>query len=238
MLTKWDGRLPGSRARPDLLAFRQHRDPFQREADPMHAIYVDVLLVVGAIVAIGLLTMSELAVGAASKSRLRSWSDRGDRAAAAALGLSEHPKRLLWTVQAGTALLATLAGVHGGATLAPPLGRAIERIGPLAPYHQSIGLFCVILAITLTSLVVGNLVPGASAFSVRNEIARDLNLPDSRSGDCGHADRRVLERGDRSSRCGRSVFVPAHEPPIARKRSRCCCRKAPKQVCSRPASTK
>ncbi len=143
----------------------------------MQAISVEVLLILGVIVATGLLAMSELAVGAASKSRLRDWSDRGDRGAGAALGLSEHPKRLLWTVQAGTTLLGALAGAYGGATLVPPLSRTIERIGPLAPFHQGLALGLVIVAITLTSLVVGDLVPRRIALSRPERIARILSLP-------------------------------------------------------------
>jgi len=143
----------------------------------MQAIFVDVLLILGAIVASGLLAMSELAIGSASKSRLRNWSGQGDRGAAAALGLSERPKRLLWTVQAGTTLLGALAGVYGGATLVPRLSRAIEGIGPLAPYHRGMGLGFVILAITFTSLVLGELVPRRIALSRPERIARLVSRP-------------------------------------------------------------
>ena len=141
MLTKWDdelARLPSmSRSCSRLIktAIRSSARPIRCKRS-----HVEVLLILGVIVAIGLLAMSEHAIGSASKSRLRQWSSRGDRGAEAALGLSEDPKRLLWTVQAGTTLLGTLAGVYGGATLVPRLSRAIEGIGPLAPYHRGIGL--------------------------------------------------------------------------------------------------
>ena len=82
----------------------------------MHAIYWDIILILGLILLSGLLAMAELAIGSAPKSRLRDWSNQGHRAAAAALRLSEDPRRLHWTVQAGTTLLGTLAGVYGGAT--------------------------------------------------------------------------------------------------------------------------
>ena len=61
-------------------------DPFQREVDPMQAIYWDVLLILGLILASGLLAMSEFAIGSARKSRLRDLVEpgiprRGGRAA-------------------------------------------------------------------------------------------------------------------------------------------------------------
>jgi len=169
--------LLGSRAGPILFAFEYGRDPFQREADPMQAIHVDVLLILGVIVASGLLAISEVAIGSASKSRLRDWSRRGDRGAGVALGLTEDPKRLLWTVRAGTTLLGTLAGVYGGATLGPRLCRAIAGIGPLAPYDRVIGLGLLILAITVASLVLSDLVPRRIALYRPDRIASVVSRP-------------------------------------------------------------
>ena len=48
----------------------------------MQAIYWDVLLILGLILASGLLAMSEFAIGSARKSQLRDWSSQGYRARA------------------------------------------------------------------------------------------------------------------------------------------------------------
>ena len=58
----------------------------------MQAIYWDVLLILGLIVASGVLAMSEFAIGSARKSQLRDWSSQGYRGAAAALGLSDDSR--------------------------------------------------------------------------------------------------------------------------------------------------
>ena len=143
----------------------------------MHAIYWDIILILGLILLSGLLAMAELAIGSAPKSRLRDWSNQGYRGAAAALRLSEDPRRLHWTIQAGTTLLGTLAGVYGGVTLAPRLTGAIGRVGPLAPYRDWSGGAFVGLAITLASLVLADLVPRRLALVRPERIAGILSYP-------------------------------------------------------------
>jgi putative hemolysin len=155
----------------------QQRDSFLREVDLMQAIYWDVFLILGLILASGLLATSELAIGSARKSRLRDWSSQGYRGAGVALGLSEDSKGLLWTVQAGMTLLGTLAGVYAGLTVAPPLIGAIEHVGPLAPFRQTIGVGVIVLAITSASLVLADLVPRRIALIRPERIARLLSQP-------------------------------------------------------------
>jgi putative hemolysin len=143
----------------------------------MQAIQLEILLMLGALLASGLLAMSELAIGSASKSRLRDWSSHGDRGAAAALRQGADPKRMLGTARAGATLLLTLAGVYGGATLGPPICRALAAIAPLAPYNRDIGLGLLILGITSASLVLGDLVPRRLAQYRPERIARVVARP-------------------------------------------------------------
>jgi putative hemolysin len=153
------------------------RARFRREVDPMQAIYAEILVIASLILARGLLAMSEFAIGSARKSRLRDWSSQGDRGAGAALSLSEDPKSLLWTTQAGSVLLETLAGALGGVALAPQLSRTIERIGALAPYRDPIAFCLVVLAIVVTILVVGELAPKRIALHRPERIARIASRP-------------------------------------------------------------
>ena len=97
----------------------ERRNTAVGEVDLMHATYWDVFLILGLILASGLLATSEFAIGSARKSRLRDWSSRGYRGAGLALGLSEDARTMLWTVQSGMTLLGSLAGVYAGVTLAP-----------------------------------------------------------------------------------------------------------------------
>lgn len=141
----------------------------------MHAIYWDVFLILGLILASGLLATSEIAVTSARKSRLRDWASQGYRGAGIALGLSEDSKRLLWTVQAGTTLLGTLAGVFAGLTVTPRLTHALETVGPLAPYRQPLAVGVIVLAITAASMVFAELVPRRIALARPERIARVLS---------------------------------------------------------------
>jgi len=143
----------------------------------MQAIYWDVFLILGLILASGLLAMSEFAIGSARRSRLKDWSSQGYRGASLALRLSEDPKGLLWTVQAGMTLLGTLAGVYAGVNLAPQLIRAVEQVGPLAPYRRVIAVGGIVLAITVTSLVLAELVPRRIALVRPERIARLVSRP-------------------------------------------------------------
>jgi putative hemolysin len=138
----------------------------------MQAIYADGLLILGLIVASGLISLAEFAIGAARRSRLRDWSSHGARGAGIALRLSEDTRRLLWTVQAWTTLLGTFAGVCAGATLGPQLGLALQKIDPLAPYARPIGLGIVAVAITVLSLIFSQLVPRRIALVRPERIAR------------------------------------------------------------------
>jgi putative hemolysin len=143
----------------------------------MQPILPEVLLIFGLILASGLLALSEHAIAAAAKSQLRDWTSRGDRAAGAALGLSEEPTRLLWTVRAGMTVLTTLAAVFGGMTLAPQLSRALAGLGPVAPYHEGIGVAVVVLGISIASLVLSELVPRRIALLRPERIARLVARP-------------------------------------------------------------
>ena len=143
----------------------------------MHAIIPQVLLILGLILASGLLAMSEYAIGSAAKSQLRDWSSRGDRASGVALGFSDDPKRLLWTVRAWMTALGTMAGVYAGATLVPRLSPEIGGIAPFAPYQHEIGLGIVVLAIALLSLVANELVPRRIALVRPERIAKLVAWP-------------------------------------------------------------
>src|SRR4051812_18312006 len=82
----------------------------------------------------GVLAMSEIALVAARKVRLRQRAEAGDRGARVALELADSPGRFLSTVQVGITLIGILAGAFGGATLAEELGSWIAGFPRLAPY--------------------------------------------------------------------------------------------------------
>ncbi|MGQ3017385.1 hemolysin family protein [Phenylobacterium sp.] len=107
----------------------------------------------------GLFAMSELAVVSARRGKLQSRADRGDKGAAAALRLADHPTRFLSSVQVGITLIGILAGAFGQATIAAELDLILETFGPLAPYSEALSTGLVVITLTYLSLIVGELVP-------------------------------------------------------------------------------
>ena len=143
----------------------------------MQAISLETLVILGLILANGLLAMARSAIESAKKSRLNNWSSQGDRAASAALLLSNDPTRLYWTVQLLMALLTTSIGAYAGAVLLPSLGGAAGGPADPAIEGQLIRFWIVIVAITLASLVFSDLMPRRLALVHPERIARLLSLP-------------------------------------------------------------
>ncbi len=143
----------------------------------MQSIAGGVLIVVGLIMAQGLVALAEAALSGARKSRLKDWASRGDRGAEAAIRLGEDPRRFSPALQAGIMFLGSLAGVYAGAVLQPRLSRVLEQIGPLSPYRHAIGIGSVALALALATLVLGELIPHRIALHRPESIARLLSRP-------------------------------------------------------------
>ncbi len=137
----------------------------------MTTVALEAVIIVLLVLVNGLLAMSEMAVVAARKERLRRQADRGDRGAVAALALAEQPGRFLSAVQIGITLVGILAGAFGGATLALQIERWLEAVPALAPYANALAIGVVVLAITFLSLVVGELAPKQIALANPERVA-------------------------------------------------------------------
>ncbi len=125
----------------------------------------------------GVLSMTELAIFAGQRGRLQQRADGGSTAAAAVLRIIENPTPYLSTVQIGITLIGVLAGAFGERALALDLERALEGSGWAAAYAETIATVVVVGAITLASLVLGELVPKRLALLRPEAIACALALP-------------------------------------------------------------
>jgi putative hemolysin len=125
----------------------------------------------------GALAMSEMAVVASRRARLRSRVLAGDRGAAVALELHNSPNVFLSTIQIGITLVGVLLGAIGERAVAADLAAALARVPALAPYSDPLGLALVVIAITYLSLVVGELVPKRLALYHPEAIARVVARP-------------------------------------------------------------
>jgi putative hemolysin len=125
----------------------------------MDAVWFEIAVILVLVLANGVFSMSEIAVVASRKIRLQHRAQEGDRRARAALALAEAPAQFLSTVQVGITLIGILSGAYGGAMLSGPLAAVLDDIPAVARYAEGLAFILVVAAITLLSLVFGELVP-------------------------------------------------------------------------------
>jgi putative hemolysin len=125
----------------------------------MSPLSLEILLILGLILANGVFSMAEIAMVSARKPRLKVKAEDGDSRAKTALELSESPNRFLSTAQIGISLIGILVGAVGAATLTDSLAVVIHQIGFLDPYANAIALTVVVLTTTYFTLVLGELIP-------------------------------------------------------------------------------
>ncbi len=120
---------------------------------------IEVLVILLLVLLNGFFAMSELAIVASRKARLKVLADEGNRGAASALDLVENPGRFLSTVQIGITLVGILAGTFGGATITERLAAYFDSFPEIAPLGEPIAIGIVVIGITYLSLIIGELVP-------------------------------------------------------------------------------
>lgn len=107
----------------------------------------------------GLFALTEVAVIASRKARLKRLAERGDALARTALGVAEHPTRSLSTIQIGITSIGILNGIVGEATFARPLGEWAAGLGVPPNLSHVVATAIVVIVVTYLSIVFGELVP-------------------------------------------------------------------------------
>ncbi|MBD3332168.1 DUF21 domain-containing protein [candidate division GN15 bacterium] len=127
----------------------------------------------------GFFALSEFSVIASRRSRLIEESERGDTGSLYARKLNKKPEKFLASVQVGITLFGTLAGVVGGATIVERLKVALATIPveAVADFAPGIAVAIVAIAITATSVVLGELVPKYLALSNPERFASLVSRP-------------------------------------------------------------
>lgn len=138
---------------------------------------VDILIILGLILINGVFAMSEIAVVSSRRIRLQKLAENGSRGAKTALELSEHPSRFLSTVQVGITLIGIFNGAFGEASLVADLSPQIAAVPLLASYAREIALGIVVVGITFSSLILGELVPKRIAMQYPEPIAAFISPP-------------------------------------------------------------
>ena len=139
----------------------------------MDTIWLEVVLILVAIIANGFFSGSEIAMVSARSSRLVQLRDEGVQGAQRALDLKATPETFLATVQIAITLVGTLASAVGGAAaievLTPKL--AALPIAGAERWAAPAALAVVVVVITFVSLVIGELAPKALALRNPERIA-------------------------------------------------------------------
>lgn len=143
----------------------------------MSEISVEIAIILLLLIANGVFAMTEIAVVAAKKAKLRSKAERGDKRAAAALKLAESPDQFFPTVQIGITLIGIFAGALGGARLSDNLAGWVRNVPFIGQYADQIGLGLVVLFITFFSLVIGELVPKRVGLNHAEQVASLMARP-------------------------------------------------------------
>ncbi|OIN59141.1 hemolysin [Arsenicibacter rosenii] len=121
--------------------------------------------------------MSEIALVSSRRSKLETAAKNGDRRAQVALDLANAPNRFLSTVQIGITLIGILLGIFSGDQLTTDVQSFIAQIDILQPYSRSVAVVVVLLMLTYTSLVLGELVPKRIGLSNPEGIAKTMAAP-------------------------------------------------------------
>lgn len=140
---------------------------------------LELLVILLLILINGFFAAAEIAVLTARRGRLAQLADNGDGAAQVALNLSQDAERFLPTVQVGITLVSTIAAVFGGARLEEQLAAYFATLSwPwLANHNHSVAFTLVVVGITFTSLILGELVPKRIALQHAEPLARVVAYP-------------------------------------------------------------
>jgi putative hemolysin len=122
-------------------------------------VLTDILIISVLILMNGVFAMSELALVSAKRMRLERRAEEGSRGAHAALKLADDPSHFLSTVQVGITLIGIFNGAFGEASLVSHLTPQFEGMPGIGPYAREAALGMVVLAITVASIIFGELVP-------------------------------------------------------------------------------
>jgi putative hemolysin len=125
----------------------------------------------------GILSMSEAALVASRKARLQQKANDGHKSSAMALTLIEDPNIFLSTIQVGITLVGVLTGAISGITISAPIAILLQDIPYIGTYSTSIAIGIVVVAITILTIWLGELVPKRLGINSPERIAQIVAGP-------------------------------------------------------------
>lgn len=132
---------------------------------------IQIIVIFTLILLNGFFAMSEIAIIAARKTRLRQLAKKGHANAELALQLAKDPSDFLSTIQTGITFIGIIAGAFASSTLVEHIQPYIAATMWLAPYSKFLSVTIVVAIITYFSIVFGELVPKRLALNSPEKIA-------------------------------------------------------------------
>ena len=134
----------------------------------MSALWILIFLIVLS----GFFALAEMALASAHRARLAQLAEAGDKGAASALAIKEHPSRLLAATQTGITAAALLMGIFGESALSTSLERMVrEGLPALGDWADGIAFAATIVIVTAASIVLGEIVPKRIAIGQPEKVA-------------------------------------------------------------------
>jgi putative hemolysin len=126
----------------------------------------------------GFFALSEMALVASRKSRLKQMA-RTSRRAKIALRHAEAPEHFLSTVQVGITLVMLITGAVAGDAIGSHIAALLNNgsLAWLAPYTRIIGIVLGFVVISFIQIVIGELVPKRLALSSPEKVAAVVAMP-------------------------------------------------------------
>ncbi len=138
---------------------------------------MEIIIIIILILVNGFLSMSEMAVVSARKSKLETDAKKGSKSAKAALELADNPDNFFSTLQIGITLIGILTGLFSGEAFAADLSVYVARISFLSPYAYMISKALIVILVTYLTLVIGELVPKRLGMAKAESIAKFIAKP-------------------------------------------------------------
>ncbi|MDR1919097.1 MAG: hemolysin family protein [Tannerellaceae bacterium] len=138
---------------------------------------MEILIILGLILLNGLLSMAEIALVSARKSRLEADAKKGNKSAQTALRLAGQPDRFLSTVQIGITLIGILTGLYSGEAFAHNVAGWLEVFPAFSPYALGMAKTVVVIVVTYFTLVLGELVPKRIGMNRAETVSRIMARP-------------------------------------------------------------
>ena len=138
---------------------------------------MEIIIIIGLVLLNGLLSMSEIALVSARKTRLETEAKKGNKSAAVALKLSNEPDKFLSTIQIGITLIGILTGLYSGEALAHDFAVVIAQVPALEPYALGVAKTTIVVIVTYLTLIFGELVPKRIGMGFAERVSMLMSKP-------------------------------------------------------------